>query len=143
MNDVDFSPLACQVLCNQPPVAMLVLVLAAQQAGACKAIARKRILDPAAFHQLEELLLEHRPLPLLLFVRFEQLLCWGQLWQVGVVDATKRLQEVSQVVLLGKACQLRVVVQPDVDHFLHAGLLQARKKGFGGRFGEANCKNFH
>ncbi len=74
----------------------------------------------------------------MLLVGVENILRRGQFRHVFVTDSTDSAEEVSKVVLLREASQLRDVVQAHIDDLLHSGFRDAREERLRCRLGESN-----
>ncbi len=136
MNNIHIAPLLFQILPNQSPVAVVRLVLAAEQAGLVHHRAGYSFLDPPPLHQLEEAVLVPCPIVPMLLVRIENILRRRQLRPVLVTDPADCTEEVPKVVLLCESSELRDVVQAHVDDLLHAGFREARKERLSSRLGK-------
>ena len=115
------SPLALQVFHDQPPMAMVRLILAAKQ----DALLREQglwnaLLDLALSHQRQESLLIAGPITAMLLVFVEQLLSRRQHRLVMVGSAADGLQEILEVVTLRESGELRYVIETRVDQLLYS-----------------------
>src|SRR5687767_4467709 len=118
-------------------MAVVRLVLAAQEAASVEEVRGDGRFDVPMGNQLEEIALVGGPVLVGLLVPVEQVGRWGKIEKVDVLDAGDGLEKVGKVVALGEPRQLRVVVQANVDQTLDAGLLELGEERRGGLFGEA------
>src|SRR5688500_17612582 len=100
MLDRDAAPTLVQIVGADAPVALVRLVLAAQQARAIEQLRRERLLDPALRQQAAKCALVCRPAALLPPVIVEHGLRRRELESVQVVRIADRPREVTQVVPL-------------------------------------------
>ena len=120
-----------QVLGQNAAVAVVGLILTAQQAGAIEQLPRHHLFHLACPDQPE--VAGPELLPVLLFAgEVDQVLGRRQLRQMQVLDATNRPEKELQVVLLRETCELGDVVEPDVDDSLDTGSSQKPEELFGG-----------
>jgi hypothetical protein len=111
--DLDIMPMFLQVLGNQSTVTMVWLLFAAQAPSwtsretffsTCRNRIRSR--NFRSYHSQSALLL---------FVGVENIFGWGKVGNMHVVDIANDFDEEAKIALLGKACQLRSVVQADIN----------------------------
>lgn len=115
MCDPQVAPALLEILQHQAAVTPFGRRLATEQdRGDVEQVAIKPLLDTPLAHQIEETALVLLPAALLLAVCVEQRLCRRQQRLVEVLRAAELAQEVGEVLALGKARELRDVVEPDV-----------------------------
>ena len=91
-------------------MAVVWLILAAQQTTVREDLNRNRLLDPPLAHQPVETVLVGLPVTPPIPVVVQQVLRGRQLGDVDVVHPTEFPQEIRQIILLRKTGQLRRVV---------------------------------
>ena len=69
-------------------------------------------------HEFQELLFVFRPNDLLALVSVQHLLRGRQFRQMDIFHSANGLQKETQIVALGKTCQLRGIIQSDIDDAL-------------------------
>jgi hypothetical protein len=119
-------------------MAVVRLLLAAQQDRVVQKDGIEGLFDAALPHQREEGLLVRSPVSLALPEFVEHRLRRRQVCDVDVPHATEFLEEVLQVVSLREASELRDVVQPYVDESGRTRLSEESKERAGGLLAEAD-----
>src|SRR2546423_14649039 len=109
--DRDAVPVLREVLSDQPAVAVVRLVLAAEQDGIVEQFPRDSMLNVPLPHEFQELVFVPRPARALLLVIVEHGLRRRQVGPVNICHAAELIEEVPQVVPFGETRQLRAVVQ--------------------------------
>jgi hypothetical protein len=113
--------LLSEELDHEPTVAMFRARLAAEQGSTpLEGGTRKYVVDATALHQRKKLRLVGCPVAFTLLVRIQDVLSGGQQALVLVGRAHELSREVGKVPSLGEPCQLRRVVQPNVEKPLNA-----------------------
>ena len=112
------APLALEVLDDQPPMAVVWLVLAAEEAALVDHVPGDRLVDSALLHQAQELGLVDRPGAAVLLVRVEDVGGGCELRDMHVVDLADFPKEEDQVVALAESRKLARVVEAHIDHAL-------------------------
>ena len=140
---LDVAPVFVQVLRDQAAVAVVRFVLAAQEAAFRDDLSRDRFLDAAFAHQLAEADLVGLPVAVALLVVVEDVLRGGEFRDVDVLHAADLAEKVGQIVSLGKAGELRHVVEPHIDDPLGAGIAQEAKEAGCRLLREADCGKSH
>ena len=143
VHDLHAAPLFVEVFGDEAAVAMLGCLFTAEQAGAVEELRRYGLLDAPFHHQQSELLFVQLPIAFLLLEGIENRFGRRELGEVDIVHGADGLHEVTQVVALAEAGELRAVVQADVGQAAGAGVLQQREELLGGFFGEADGEEFH
>lgn len=122
VGNFDITPFAVKVFGHESTVAVMWLVLAAEETHAIKDFSWHSILHSATGHQLEKLLFVVCPLAPLLPVCIKHQLRRSQFRSVGIIDFANRLQEKPKVILLGEAGELGYVIQADIENLHHSRL---------------------
>lgn len=136
--DVDPVPLFMEVFGDETTVTVVRLVLATKETGVIEEFRWELIFDFAGSHQGAEgkFIGFPRPLPFLEFV--EDVLGRSELGQMQVVDLAYFAQEIPEVALLGKAGELRPVVQASIDQRADTRLFELGEEGLGALVGKAD-----
>lgn len=131
-------PFAVQIFADEPPMAMMGLVLGTQQTSAFEHFGFEPVLDLALRHQPHERILVDTPVAFVPLEGFQDVVGRGEKRLMHILRAADRLHEKSEVIGFRETRELRRIVEPDVDHLFHARALQPVEK-FGGRgLGEAD-----
>lgn len=143
VHDLDVAPSVAEVLGHQAPVAMMRLVLTAEETGIFQLGGRQRLLDSPGLHQRDEAPLIGGPVCPVFPVRVEDLLGRCKLRSMDVVDPADRLQKVAQVVLLCEGGELGTIVEPHINNSLYAGAAQSFEERLRRGLGEAYREDSH
>ncbi len=115
MGDRDIAPVVAQILCDEPAMAMFRGRFTAQQhGGRGEQAARNLRFNPPLAHQGKKTPLVNLPARFFLSVFVEHLVCRRQQRLVLVRRVADHTQKVREVIALGKASELRRIVQADV-----------------------------
>lgn len=140
VDDLDVAPLPVQVLSDEPPMALVWAILAAQQAASCQLLPHQGRLDSAFCHQRKELTFVSFPSTFRFLVPDEHGLRGSEDRKVDVGNPADRLRKEPEIVLLREACELRDVVEPDVNETACARSLQTTKELLGRLLGETQSE---
>jgi hypothetical protein len=122
MERLQTTPLPFEKLDDKPSVAMVRLVLAAEETTLIDNALCDGGVDAASLHEIKKFALVHRPSPTVLLVGVENLLCRSQLRYVDVVHSTDLPEEELQIVTFAEARELTGVVEAHIDHTSSARL---------------------
>lgn len=119
-------------------MAMVRLVLAAEQATAFEDIRIDPLLDFPLFHQFEKRGLVNAPVAFVFLVSIKYVGSWRKQWLVNVVNADDLFKKIPEIIPLGESSKLGDVVEAHIDDAFGAALFEKSKKLGGGLLGEAN-----
>src|SRR5919199_4890862 len=138
------APCVLEIGADEPPVAVVRRGLAAEkdrrhreESGA------DPLFDLPLSHELQEAPLVVLPAPLPFLVGVEHVLGRRQQGLVQILGAADLVQEEGKVLTLGKAGQLRRVVEPHVDKAPDPGASQRSEEVGGGSFRKTDRIDFH
>lgn len=115
VDDIDVAPALFQVFGNQTAVTMVGRFLAAKKTGLCDGLLWDFHFDLPRTYQLQKTTFVIGPIPTIFLIAIEQFLSWREQRNMKVFHMGKFLQEELQVTLLRETCQLRNVIQANVD----------------------------
>lgn len=136
--DFEFTPMGAEVFGDEPPMAMMGLVLAAQQAASLDGCRIDPLFDFALLHQIQKRMFIETPDPLVLFVGIEDVLGGREQGNVEVFDADYLLEKIRQVAAFRESGELRDIVEPHIDDPSGAALAEEFEKLGGRLLGEAD-----
>lgn len=106
MSDFQIAPLHLKIFDHQPPMALIGRWFTTEQAAAVKEFAREFLLDATLCQQSDEFAFVDLPVLLGLFVIIKDLLGWGEIGTMHIVELTDFLKEIAQIVAFGESGQL-------------------------------------
>jgi hypothetical protein len=112
-------PFPIEVFTHEPTVAVMRLRLGAQETRSVEQLRLKTMLDSSFRHEVEKTRLVSRPLPLVLLVGLEHGVRRREQRLMHIRDPADPVEEIGEVIGLGKTGELRGIVQAHVDHLLH------------------------
>ena len=140
---LDSAPFGVEIFRDEPAMAVMRQVLTAKQATVVKHVRSNELFDLPLRHHILKFLFVDAPIAFLLFIRIKDVLRRCEFGQMDVFNAADFFEEVSQIILFGKASELGVVVQPHVHDPLYACVLQFREEITRGRLGESDGEKFN
>ena len=96
---------------------MVRLIFAAEQTASVKLL-RINILNVTSGHQIKKLVLVNVPSATILLVLIQDILSWRKFGNMLIAHAADLLCEISQIVSLCKASELRNIVEANINEFL-------------------------
>lgn len=143
MDNFNPTPMVFQVLCDQPSMAAVRFILAAEQASVFDDLFRNGFFNLPLMHQRNESVLIGRPIATSFPVVVQQLLRRRQFWDVNVIHLAEFAEKIREVVLLRETGKLRPIIEPHVDDAPGAGLAKQIEETVGGFSCEADGEGFH
>jgi len=118
--DVEIPPVLLEILRDQPPMAVVWLVLAAQEASAFDHPGIDPLFDFPFLHQVQKCGLVDAPIPFMFLVGIENICRWCEQGHVDVINANDFLEEILDVIPLRKPSELRNIIKAHIDDALGA-----------------------
>lgn len=143
MLDVDVAPMLPEIFSNKTAVAMMWLFFAAEKTTVYQRFLGDLFLDASQLHESEKSLRIGVPRPVTLLVVIQHLLCRSKIREVDIIHSTNMLEEVDEILLLGKSRQLRHVIEPHVYDAFRPASSQRFEEGFRALLGEADREEIH
>ena len=134
-------PFVIEAFTHEPTVAVMRLRLGAQETRSVEQLRLETMLDSSFRHEVEKTRLVSRPLPLVLLVGLEHGVRRREQRLMHIRDPADPVEEIGEVIGLGKTGELRRIVQAHVHHLLHAGRQKPVEKPLRARLRKADRRN--
>ena len=134
-------PFVIEVCAHEPTVAVMRLRLGAQETRSVEQLRLETMLNSSFRHEVEKTRLVSRPLPLVLLVGLEHGVRRREQRLMHIRDPADPVEEIGEVIGLGKTGELRGIVQAHVHHLLHAGGQKPLEKPLRARLRKADGRD--